>query len=183
VLFSKIFPCSRSLNLLKKGFESPGKVLEFHLHQRVDTLDNLFIAAFYEIIRIVIRSLYFTLFLFGWTTPLFKICDHEMCWAKHRSAWWLPLRTMSLDKTSLFCSDRTIAREAMHPNSFCFRIIFATDFSRSACNTILSKRFPFRSPVLSLGHDKLTNSPLEWTCEYNQWRHTINLTAPWDGTN
>ena len=37
--FSKIFPSSRSLNLLKKGLESPGKVLEFHLHQqRVDTL-------------------------------------------------------------------------------------------------------------------------------------------------
>ena len=36
--FSKIFPSSRSLNSLKKGLESPGKVLEFHLHQRVDTL-------------------------------------------------------------------------------------------------------------------------------------------------
>ena len=36
--FSKISPSSRSLNLLKKGLESPGKVLEFHLHQRVDTL-------------------------------------------------------------------------------------------------------------------------------------------------
>ena len=34
--FSKVFPSSRSLNLLKKGLESPGKVLEFHLHQRVD---------------------------------------------------------------------------------------------------------------------------------------------------
>ena len=31
-------PTSRSLNLRKKGLESPGKVLEFHLHQRVDTL-------------------------------------------------------------------------------------------------------------------------------------------------
>jgi hypothetical protein len=30
VPFSKIFPSSRALNLLKKGFESPGKVLEFH---------------------------------------------------------------------------------------------------------------------------------------------------------
>ena len=30
VPFSKIFPSSRSLNLLKKGLESPGKVLEFH---------------------------------------------------------------------------------------------------------------------------------------------------------
>jgi hypothetical protein len=39
VPFSKIFPSSRSLNLLKNGLESPGgKVLEFHLHQRVDTL-------------------------------------------------------------------------------------------------------------------------------------------------
>jgi hypothetical protein len=28
------------LNLLKKGLESLGKVLEFHLHQRVDTLDK-----------------------------------------------------------------------------------------------------------------------------------------------
>ena len=28
-----------SLNLLKKGLECPGKVLEFHLHQRVDTLE------------------------------------------------------------------------------------------------------------------------------------------------
>jgi hypothetical protein len=28
----------RSLNLLKKGLEIPGKVLEFHLHQRVDIL-------------------------------------------------------------------------------------------------------------------------------------------------
>ena len=36
--FSKIFPSSRSLNSLKNGLESPGKVLEFHLHQRVDTL-------------------------------------------------------------------------------------------------------------------------------------------------
>jgi hypothetical protein len=36
--FSKIFPSSRFLNLLKKGLESPGKVLEFHLHQRVDSL-------------------------------------------------------------------------------------------------------------------------------------------------
>jgi hypothetical protein len=35
--FSKIFPSSRSLNLLKKDLESPGKVLEFHLHQSVDT--------------------------------------------------------------------------------------------------------------------------------------------------
>jgi hypothetical protein len=38
VPFSKIFPSFRSLNLLKKGLESPGKFLEFHLHQRVDTL-------------------------------------------------------------------------------------------------------------------------------------------------
>ena len=36
--FSKIFPSSMSLNLLKKGLESPGKVLEFHLHQRVGDL-------------------------------------------------------------------------------------------------------------------------------------------------
>jgi hypothetical protein len=28
-----------SLNLVKKGLECPGKVLEFHLHQRVDTLE------------------------------------------------------------------------------------------------------------------------------------------------
>jgi hypothetical protein len=32
---------SRSSNLLKKDIESPGKVLEFHLHQRVDTLSNI----------------------------------------------------------------------------------------------------------------------------------------------
>jgi hypothetical protein len=32
VPFSTIFPSSRSLYLLKKGLESPGKVLEFHLH-------------------------------------------------------------------------------------------------------------------------------------------------------
>jgi hypothetical protein len=38
VPFSKIFPSSRSLNLLKMDLESPGKVLEFHLHQSVDTL-------------------------------------------------------------------------------------------------------------------------------------------------
>ena len=37
--FSKIFPSSRSLNLPKKVLERPGKVLEFHLHQRVDTLN------------------------------------------------------------------------------------------------------------------------------------------------
>jgi hypothetical protein len=36
VPFSKIFSSSRSLDLLKKGFESPGKVVEFH--QSVDTL-------------------------------------------------------------------------------------------------------------------------------------------------
>jgi hypothetical protein len=41
----------------------------------------------------------------------------------------------------------------MHRKSFCFRIVFATDFSRSACN----KRFPFRSPVLSLCHDNPLN--------------------------
>jgi hypothetical protein len=35
-IFKKI-----SLDLLKKGLESPGKVLEFHLHQRVDTLKNI----------------------------------------------------------------------------------------------------------------------------------------------
>jgi hypothetical protein len=46
--FSKIFPSSRSLNLLKKGLESPGKVLEFHLHQSVDTL---------------VRLLFYTLFI------------------------------------------------------------------------------------------------------------------------
>ena len=38
VPFPKIFHSSRSLNLLKKGLESPGKVLGFHLHQRVNTL-------------------------------------------------------------------------------------------------------------------------------------------------
>jgi hypothetical protein len=38
VPFSKIFPSPRSSNLLKMGLESPGKVLEFHLHQRADTL-------------------------------------------------------------------------------------------------------------------------------------------------
>jgi hypothetical protein len=36
------------LNLLKKGLESPGKVLEFHLHQSVDTL---------------VRLLFYTLFI------------------------------------------------------------------------------------------------------------------------
>ena len=30
--FSKTSPSSKSLNLLKKGLESPGKVLEFYLH-------------------------------------------------------------------------------------------------------------------------------------------------------
>ena len=34
----KDFPSSRFLNLLKKDLESPGKILEFHLHQMVDTL-------------------------------------------------------------------------------------------------------------------------------------------------
>ena len=41
--FSKIFPSSRSLNLLKKGLESPGKLLEFHLHQRVDRVPLILI--------------------------------------------------------------------------------------------------------------------------------------------
>jgi hypothetical protein len=38
VPFSKISPSSRSLNSLKNGLGSPGKVLEFHLRQGVDTL-------------------------------------------------------------------------------------------------------------------------------------------------
>ena len=38
VPFSKMFPSFKSLNLLKKGLESPGEVLEFHVYQRVDTL-------------------------------------------------------------------------------------------------------------------------------------------------
>ena len=45
--FSKIFPSSRSLNLVKKGLESPGKVLyviyeqrELVFHRDIQTREN-----------------------------------------------------------------------------------------------------------------------------------------------
>jgi hypothetical protein len=66
VPFSKIFPSSRSLNLLKKGLKSPGKVLEFHLQQRVNTLNfanapnqsiNNFIQSTYDNIEALVGDL------------------------------------------------------------------------------------------------------------------------------
>jgi hypothetical protein len=39
------------LNLPKKGLESPGKVLEFHLHQRVDTLNLSFSKSLQEMMN------------------------------------------------------------------------------------------------------------------------------------
>jgi hypothetical protein len=57
--FSKIFLSSRFLNLLKKGLESPGKVLEFHLHQRVDT-PNYTIMVFFKLKMFLLYVFKFT---------------------------------------------------------------------------------------------------------------------------
>ena len=75
-----------------------------------------------------------------------------MRWGKCRRARWLPLRTMSLNKTSPFCPYRIIDRKTVHWYSCGLWIVFATNNAWSTSNAIFSKRFPFRPAVSCLRH-------------------------------